>query len=274
MSSYVITGAARGLGFEFVNQLSSESSNKVFALVRNKATATNLDNLNRPNVYVFEADITDNAALKVAAEEVSKVTGGSLDYLINNAAFIEYDRRRNTLDSYPSEELLSQDLIDSVNFCFKDIYKFKINVVAVAHTINFFLPLLKKGQAKKIITLSSGLGDIDLTVSTEYKESSPYSISKAAVNMVVAKYAAQYKADGFVFLALSPGVVNTAIKPPTADDLAEFQELAASVKKIYPDWTGPLTPETSVKMQLDVIRKATVADTGAFISHKGNKEWL
>jgi saccharopine dehydrogenase-like NADP-dependent oxidoreductase len=51
--------------FEFVNQLSADSGNTVFALVRSKATADKLAELGRPNVHIIEADITDNKALKV-----------------------------------------------------------------------------------------------------------------------------------------------------------------------------------------------------------------
>jgi hypothetical protein len=36
--------------------------------------------------------------LQIAAAEIKKITGGSLDYLINNAAFIEETRRNNNLD--------------------------------------------------------------------------------------------------------------------------------------------------------------------------------
>lgn len=56
------------------------------------------------------------------------------------------------------------------------------------------------------------MGDADLTVFAGIPNQAPYSISKAAVNMVVAKYAAEYKAEGFVFLALSPGLVDTTTK--------------------------------------------------------------
>ena len=37
---------------------------------------------------MLEADLTNKEALKKAAEETSKLTGGKLDYLINNAAFV------------------------------------------------------------------------------------------------------------------------------------------------------------------------------------------
>lgn len=86
MSSYVVTGAARGLGvcnqiiyiflkifvfwqhikFELVKQLSTPSDNVVFALVRSAKTAGKLETLTRPNVHIIEADITDVKALKVS----------------------------------------------------------------------------------------------------------------------------------------------------------------------------------------------------------------
>ncbi|OAX42087.1 NAD(P)-binding protein [Rhizopogon vinicolor AM-OR11-026] len=264
MSSYAITGAARGIGFEFVNQLSTDPENTVFALVRSKTTADRLVALGRPNVHILEADITNTNGLKYAAAEVARITGSSLDYLINNAGFVESERDGLTLESYSSEELLTKDLLDS----------FKVNVVGVIHTINIFLPLLKNGKAKKVVTISSGVGDLDLTIGFEIATFAPYSISKAAVNMANAKYAAQYKSEGFVFLAISPGVVDTSTRPPTADELERFNVMIGKLRKVYPDFTGPITPETSVRMQLEVINRTTVDDTGAFISHKGNKEWL
>jgi hypothetical protein len=43
-----------------------------------------------------------------------------------------------------------------------------------------------------------------------------------------------------------------------------------------PDFTGPATPEESVKAVLAVVEKASLAngDGGAFLSHFGNKQWL
>jgi NAD(P)-dependent dehydrogenase (short-subunit alcohol dehydrogenase family) len=160
----------------------------------------------------------------------------------------------------------------------------------VINTINIFLPLLKKGKSKKVITLSTGLADPDMTIKSDLVTSGPYAISKAAVNMVNAKYAAQYKPEGFVFLAISPGLVDTSTRPrmfsqwsfksvayiktATPNELERFAAMIGNFRKLYPDFTGPITPETSVQMQLEVINRATVDDSGAFISHKGNKEWL
>jgi hypothetical protein len=50
--------------------------------------------------------------------------------------------------------------------------------------------------------------------------------------------------------------------------------MVVAFKKFDLSFEGPLTPEQSVKMQLEVINKVTVKDSGAFISHHGNKQWL
>lgn len=91
--------------------------------------------------------------------------------------------------------------------------QFHVNVIGVVHTINVFLPLLKAGQAKKVIAITSGFGDLDFTLEAELENSVPYSISKAALNIAIGKYAVAYKSDGFLFLTISPGVVNTAVEP-------------------------------------------------------------
>ncbi|KAJ7665112.1 hypothetical protein DFH06DRAFT_1186668 [Mycena polygramma] len=260
MPSYAVTGAARGIGAESVTQLSAETGNTVFAIVRNKATATQFTALSRKNITILEADVTDAKALKLAATEISKITGGKLDYLINNAG--KSNHPGFTLDKFPTPEAVEDDLLDN----------FKVNTIGVIHSINAFLPLLRNGSAKKVLTLSTGLGDLDFTLLAEATSEPGYSISKAATNMVVAKFAAQYKAEGFTFLAISPGLVATGMAPGSEDE--ESKMLAKSIGKIAPDFKGPISPEESVKMQLEVLNRWTIEQTGAFVSHYGTKQWL
>ncbi|OBZ74810.1 hypothetical protein A0H81_05208 [Grifola frondosa] len=252
MPSYVITGASHGTGFEFVRQLGENPENQVF---RDR------------NVHVMHAEVVDIKTLTAAAAEVAQLTGGTLDCLINNVAFVEPNRRGLTLDGYPED---NQHLLEN------DIYKaINVNVIGVVHTINVFLPLLRKGTMKKIITISTGLGDPEFIVASGFALDVPNAISRAAVNMVVAKYAAEYKNEGLIFLALSPGFVDTLPKSPTVQELEPFVEIATFFKKAFPQWNGiAVRPEDSVKLLLGIIEKATVQDSGAFLSHHGNKEWL
>lgn len=51
--------------------------------------------------------------------------------------------------------------------------------------------------------------------------------------------------------------------------------MVAQFKKYAPEWDGqPITPETSVRLVLGVVEKATTKDNGAFLSHWGNKNFL
>lgn len=261
MPSYLVTGANRGLGYGFVQYLSKDPANTIIGLVRDKAAADQkvaADGLK--NVIMLQGDISNRKALLAARDETAKVTGGSLDYLINNAAYIDRDTEVGALDDYEEKEpeRLEHGLKTS----------FEVNVVGVINTINIFLPLIKKGDAKKVVVISSGMADPDLVNGGGIWNGASYSISKAAVNMAVFKYNAKYKDQGILFFALSPGVVSTW----------QGQEPAAiaDLRKLAPGWSGPLTPLESAEACTKVIHDFSLekGNGGAFVSHHGNKEWL
>jgi NAD(P)-dependent dehydrogenase (short-subunit alcohol dehydrogenase family) len=267
MPSYLITGASRGLGYAFMRHLAAIPGNTVIGMVRNKeATLARLEKDGITNISIVQADITDRSALTTAYDEVNKITKGSLDILINNAAVIN---ERSAYLTLPEDDLtlLEEDLLSS----------FRANVVGVANTINTFLPLLRAGKEKKIITISSGMADIELINRFSVPIAAPYSISKAATNALVAKYnAALGKSEGLLFMALSPGLVDTSEgKPMSEQAIQGAQTMGAMFQEYAPDFTGPISPEKSVEMCLEVIGRATVEGFGgAFVSHYGNQQWL
>ncbi|KAJ7723333.1 hypothetical protein DFH07DRAFT_759546 [Mycena maculata] len=260
MPSYVITGAAKGLGLEFVSQLSSDAKNTVFALVRNKSTATVLKGL---PITILEADITDVESLKAAASVVAAATGGKLDYLINNAGV--HDRAKVTLSTYPED--LESNLLEYVS-------SFRVNTIGTLHATNTFLPLLRAGATKKVVTLSTGAADAGFATALGSPGQAAYAISKAALNMAVTKFAMALKDEGFVFLAISPGLVDTAVGTRSPEEDEQYKAFWLGFRKVSPNFEGPLTPQISVKTMLEVIDRWTVEETGAFVSHHGNKEWL
>lgn len=83
----------------------------------------------------------------------------------------------------------------------------KTNIVGNIHLFNLFLPLVQKSNVKKVIAISTGLADLDLTNDCDVDIAPLYSASKAALNIIVAKFNAQYKKDGVLFMSISPGVV-------------------------------------------------------------------
>ncbi|KAK8064404.1 short chain dehydrogenase (AtsC) [Apiospora phragmitis] len=273
MPSYVITGVSRGLGYEFLRQLSSDPNDIVIGTVRDKAAtlkkmSADADLKDRSNIHLFEVEMTNYEALKRAAEDAAKITGGSLDYLIANAAYVSqfdgYDSIGVLGTNKPQE--LEEDLKKALN----------VNVVANIHLYNLFLPLVLRGQAKKVVVISSGMADMDLVNQYEVDMGPLYSISKAAMNMATAKFNAQYKKEGVLFLSMSPGMVDVGHQANlTPDQVAAMQGMVQKFAQYAPRFTGPITPEESVRAMRSVWEKATVEENaGDFISHKGNKQWL
>jgi NAD(P)-dependent dehydrogenase (short-subunit alcohol dehydrogenase family) len=83
-----------------------------------------------------------------------------------------------------------------------------INVIGNIHFYTAFVPLLLKGTVKKAICITSGMSDVDMVNSLAIDTGALYSISKAAMNLVTAKFNAQYKSEGVLFLGICPGMVD------------------------------------------------------------------
>ncbi|KAF1841920.1 short-chain dehydrogenase [Cucurbitaria berberidis CBS 394.84] len=210
MAAYIVTGASRGIGFAFLQNLSSNSANIVIGLVRNKAgVESKIAAWNRTNIHFVQGDLNDYDSLERAVEATAEITGGAL------------------------------------------VEMFRTNVVGNVHLFNLFLPLVLKGNVKKVITLSTGMADIEIARAYNIHENGPYAISKAALNMAVAKFSAEYSKDGVLFIGICPGLVDTS----------RYANVA---------------PDDAVKDVLSVAKKASVAngDGGSYVSHFGNKTWL
>ncbi|CAE6426094.1 unnamed protein product [Rhizoctonia solani] len=266
--SYAITGANRGIGFEFANQLSANPSNVIFAFARNPEAATRLRDLRaqRKNIHIVKLDIRNLSEIADAVKYVGSVTGGKLDWLINNAGYVEPFRFFASPAEYPVETL-AKDMNIS----------FETNVIGVAQTINYFLPLLRLGKHKKVISLSSGLGDEEFTKACGFSPHVPYSISKHSLNLMILKYALALKEEGFIFLAISPGVVNTFEGPPPPPELMlAYSNMFNQFKTTYPHFEGPVEPRLAVEQMLEVFRQLKPEHSGNFCSQFGptSKRWV
>ncbi|PHH86368.1 hypothetical protein CDD83_10353 [Cordyceps sp. RAO-2017] len=271
MPSYVITGVSRGLGFEFLRQLCQDSGNTVIGLVRDKPSTDKrvADELKAPsNVHVLQADITDYSSLEKAVAAVSEITGGSLDYLVANAGFV------STWDAYDpigvlgqSPQKLEEDFLRS----------FRTNVIANIHLINLFMPLILRGRVKKVIHVSTGHADLDPIKDYDADVASGYAMSKAAMNVAVAKFSAQYRKDGVLFISISPGVVDTGHHADaTPEQMQSLGIMGQKFMKYAPHFRGPIPADESIRAVVSVWEKASVekGDGGSYVSHYGNKQWL
>jgi NAD(P)-dependent dehydrogenase (short-subunit alcohol dehydrogenase family) len=153
-----------------------------------------------------------------------------------------------------------------------------VNVTGNIHLFNLFMPLILKGTVKKVVTITSGMGDIEMTRKHNIYEDGPYSISKAAVNMAVAKFSAEYAKDGVLFLSVCPGLVDTGVNAdPAEDDKPKFAAMVGKFMEYSPNFSGAAQPEESVRDILRVVEMSSLenGDGGAYLSHLGKGEkWI
>ena len=180
---FVVTGANRGIGLEFVKQLTARGE-QVEATVRGPGDAPELRTLARPGVRlrIHRLDVADDASVDALAAQLS----GAVDVLINNAG----------VSGAKGGELIDPpDIVRVLN----------VNAVGTLRVTRALLPRLREGKGRKIANLTSKLGSIADASGGRYA----YRLSKAALNMATKLLAEDLRAEGFRTVALHPGWVQT-----------------------------------------------------------------
>ncbi|RPD72780.1 NAD(P)-binding protein [Lentinus tigrinus ALCF2SS1-7] len=249
MPSYAVIGASRGIGLAYVRQLATRPDTTVFAIVRNASASTHLTKATAGLKNVHRA-----------AKQVAKVTGGTLDVLIHNAARTDPATIYLGFDQFPSMDALDADFIEA----------YKINALGVIHSIAAFLPLLRASTAptKKVVVISTPGADLNFIRAAGVGDMAAYGITKAAGLMAATKYAVKLKDEGFVVVSLAPGVVDTGETMGESGTSRRFVE-GMNAKGIPMEL---LTPEQSVAAQLKTIDALTLEQNGAFLNYTG-EEW-
>ena len=180
----LITGANRGIGLEFAQQLAARNDT-VFGGCRNPEAASHL---RLRNVQPIALDVSDSASIDRAKREISAQIQ-RLDVLINNAGVFGPASREQRLGSLNADKAL-------------DVMR--VNFVGLMLVIDRFANLLGKGS--KVVTISSGYGSV-----THAGADWPvyYCCSKAAVNMLGRIVSGQLRGGGVTIISLDPGWVAT-----------------------------------------------------------------
>ncbi len=185
MSTILITGANKGLGYEAARRL-IEAGHDVWMGARDaergQAAADAL------GARFVQLDVTDDASVAAAAETV-----GALDVLVNNAG-IGGARK-------PVPETTADDVAGV----------YATNVLGVVRVTQAFLPLLERSANPVIVNVSSGMGSFAVTTDTTRVESTvvglAYPSSKSALTMLTTMYAKAL--PGMRVNAVDPGYTAT-----------------------------------------------------------------
>ena len=230
MKNILITGANRGIGLEMTRQLLTQG-NRLVATCRKPRTAIDLQDLADQfpeQLTILPLEVTNTISIQSAYNASQRIVD-HLDVLINNAGILDGNETLATFDP----DVMQQT--------------FDVNATGSMRVVTQFLPLLQKGDAAKIINITSQLGSLQAMTRKWGRYS--YNSSKAALNMLTRMLALDLKDDGIAVICVHPGWVQTDMGGASAD----------------------ITPAESASGILSVIDNLTLAQTGKFYTYAGDE---
>ncbi|KAG0651529.1 putative oxidoreductase [Hyphodiscus hymeniophilus] len=259
MPSYLVTGSSRGLGLAYVEELLKNPDNYVIATARNPSKATELQTLiskhPKERAAIVQLDLADVKSIEKAAEEATKLLPEGLDCLLGNAGVSEQPTQ--------SFENLNLEIIN--------------NTVL----IRSFLPLIRKGKAGKFAFISSVIGSVELAA-TMPMLADAYSVSRAALNMLIRKWGAALKFEGIATAVIHPGMIILLFCcPPSRYDehlIALGWVPATDIGNTIVEWVEKYAPNLprvpvaeSAAGVVKIIGTLTIEETNSFFSYDGSK---
>jgi NAD(P)-dependent dehydrogenase (short-subunit alcohol dehydrogenase family) len=184
----LVTGATRGIGAAVAATL-AERDATVYAGARDTGDVTADDQ--RP----IRLDVTDDEEVAAAFDRVAEETG-RLDVLVNNAGIFP---QCGPLDG------ASMDAFDRT---------LAVNLRGATLVTKHALPLLLAREGGRVVNLSSGLGQF--TGGQMGGEYPAYRVSKVGLGGLTAYLHGEYRSDGLIANAASPGWVRTDMGGPNA----------------------------------------------------------
>lgn len=190
-TTVLVTGGNNGVGLATCQLFAAQPNYHCIMASRSlekgqKALASIQSSNPSSSISLVQLDITSDASIAAAVEEV-RARHGHLDVLINNAGICPVDFSRSVL----------RDCLET-------------NTISPAIVTQAFMPLLLQSSNPRLVYVTSALGSIQTRGNSKigaYNEAyKVYRISKAALNMLVACDAWEYKDKVKVF-AYCPGYV-------------------------------------------------------------------
>ena len=221
MTTTLITGANKGLGFETARQLIA-AGHTVYAGCRDAERGRACAQLGARMVLI---DVTDDASVAAAAAAIE--ANGGLDVLINNAGIEERAPDNAVIGPADVTATVMRPVLET-------------NVLGLIRVTHAFLPLLQRSAAPVIVNLSSSLGSMTKVTTPGTPQFAypgvAYPASKAAVNMITIQFAKAF--PGIRINAVEPGYTKTDLNGNTGfQTVEEGATIIVRMAQIGPD--GP-----------------------------------
>ena len=218
MTTTLITGANKGLGYETASRLIG-LGHTVYLGARDpecgRAAAAEL------GARFVHLDVTDQASVDAAAAHVRQSAGG-LDVLVNNAGISGGFGPAPQIDAAEVQRV------------------FDTNVFGIVRVTAAFVPLLEQSGNPVVVNVGSSLGSEGIVTDPQRMESNlpalAYASSKAAVIMLTVQYAKSL--PGMRVNVVEPGFTATDLNGRRGHQtVAEGAEIIVRMARIGPD--GP-----------------------------------
>ncbi len=222
MTTTLITGANKGLGFETARRLIAAGH---IVYVGSRDAERGRRAAGQLGARMVLLDVTDDASVAAAAKTIE--ADGGLDVLVNNAGIEVRARDRSVVGAAE----LTAGIMRSV---------FETNVFGVVRATHAFLPLLGRSTAPVVVNVSSGLASMTrVTTPGTPAYAYPgvaYPASKTVVNMITVQYAKAF--PGMRINAVEPGYTATDLNAHAGrQTVAVGAEIIVRMAQVGPD--GP-----------------------------------
>lgn len=209
MATYLVTGANRGIGYEYCRQL-QERGDRAIAVCR-----TASKELTELGVQVEQGiDITSDTSMEDLRERLDAT---SIDVLINNAGIL----KRVTLEDLDFDSIRKQ---------------FEVNALGALRVTHTLLPHLQAGS--KVVLMTSRMGSIaDNTSGSSYG----YRMSKVALSMAGKSLSHDLKPREIAVAILHPGLVQSRMTNFTSNGITPevaVKGLLSRIDELTLDNTG------------------------------------
>ncbi len=176
----LVTGANRGIGRSIAEAFLNAGAAKVYAAVRNPASAQSLANKSGGRVVVVELDLSKPETITAAA-----ATANDVQIVINNAGVL---RTANPL---------ATDAIDCLD------YEIDINVKGLIRVAQAFAPVLARNGGGALVQLNS------VASVRTFSAFATYAASKAAAYSITQALRDTLAAQGTHVVSVHPGPIET-----------------------------------------------------------------
>ncbi|CAH6720655.1 uncharacterized oxidoreductase [[Candida] jaroonii] len=245
MTTYLITGANRGIGLSLVKEALKDSNNTVVATVRDKSKTSELSTISNKNLHIIELDTSQTLEeIKASFSVLDSIVPNGVDTVVQNAGIAEGEDLQLKVFSKHVEKIFHVNFLGSVK---------------VYEALEPYWLSKDNGVQKKFFFISSIFGSITYPLPLRPVG---YGGSKAAINYFVssvALFGSKSTNELFknsVVSAIHPGLVTTDMGGPVTR-MPEFQGIPS------------LTPEESAALLVSTFSKSDQSVNGKFIGPEG-----